>query len=134
MHGFFNINIWDKWKCVSLYFYYIVCFLWNMYSLKVFLWCSKKIVISPDALRNQTSRRKVLLELFKKKKNLKFIKWILPLFYYFITECYYIYCILECVVFIIFFFWILYNIKIKVMKYQCILWQTFPTLFMKTGN
>ena len=65
MHGFFIINVWDKWKCISLYFYSIVCFLWNMYLRTVFLWCSKEWKISSDAMRSQTSRRKCLLELFQ---------------------------------------------------------------------
>ena len=30
-HGFFNINIWDKRKCISVCFYFIVCIFWSIY-------------------------------------------------------------------------------------------------------
>ena len=30
-HGFFNINIWEKRKCISVCFYFIVCIFWSMY-------------------------------------------------------------------------------------------------------
>ena len=67
MCGFFNINNWVKWKYIPLSFYSIICFLWNMYLHTVFIWCCKKIIISLDAVSNQTSNKKCLLELFERR-------------------------------------------------------------------
>ena len=36
-HWFFNINTWDTWKCISPCFYFVVCFIWSIFSWTVFL-------------------------------------------------------------------------------------------------
>ena len=58
-------KIWGKWKYISFCFYSIICFLWNMYLRKVYLWYRKKIITSVDAVKNQTSSRAFLVGLFK---------------------------------------------------------------------
>ena len=51
--GYFNSNIWDKWKCICLCFYFLVCYFQSMHLRAVFLWGSEK------------TNRKYLLELMK---------------------------------------------------------------------
>ena len=58
-HGFFNINVWDKWKCVSLYF--ISCFVSFALCISVNYFL--------QVVRHQTSNRKYLLELNKRSSN-----------------------------------------------------------------
>ena len=55
-HGFFNIDIWDKWKCISLCFYSIICLFSNMYLRTTFPWCIVENIISLDAARKIKSR------------------------------------------------------------------------------
>ena len=49
------------WKCISLYFYFMVGFLWSLYLHTIFLWCSEK----------QTTNNKHLLELIKRRSKVK---------------------------------------------------------------
>ena len=55
--GFFNINITDKWKCISLCFYLMIGFFWRLYLYTVFLWCSEK----------KTPNNKYLLVVIKRR-------------------------------------------------------------------
>ena len=48
---------------------FIVCFLCNMFLGTIFVWCSEEIIIFLDAVRNQTSNRKCLLESFKRRSK-----------------------------------------------------------------
>ena len=40
---FFYINIWERWRCISLCFYSRICLLWGMYLRAVFVWWSEKL-------------------------------------------------------------------------------------------
>ena len=59
-YGLFNINIWNKWKCMSFLFYFTFFSPWSICLGKIFLWCSEKIKLLI---------KKYLLELIKRRSK-----------------------------------------------------------------